>query len=255
MSNNNDNKILADLRESLERLHLSPHAAEVYLALFETGETGIARLTLATGLHRQSIYNALKELEDVDLVMHILLRGNRRFTARPPKKLIALADQGRRDAERVADQIAKHYPEMSQYFQIFEGREAFVEHQMATLREACEGERLDLIGSVWEQFFETMGRKAFEDFERIRKARGIAIRYLGLETQRSVLAEAERRRPLFEYRILPGYYTGLVNTSIWDRSIVYNFFGAPVVAFVLENEEVAQSQRIFFEALWKLGTR
>jgi len=253
MTKNIDKDLREKLLGELKSLNISKQAGTVYLALFALGESGISHIEMETGLHRQIIYNNLDVLEGLGLVKHAIFNGRKRFSTQPPRRVLALVDEKRRTAETLIEDLMNFGKTPLQEFEIYQGDKAFVEHQLQTLYDAKEGETLDLIGTQWERFYNTLGKKGMDEYEKLRKGRHIAIRYIGSEDQRATLLRSVRERPLFSYKILPGLSGGLVNTSIWDKNVIFNFFGNPVIAFVLHDEPVAKSQRNFFETLWKMG--
>lgn len=248
-----DKELQEKLLKELSNLDIPKHAGDVYLALFILGEAGISSIERETGLHRQVIYNNIKILEDLGLIKHAIFNGKKRFSSQPPRRILSLVDKKRRTAESLVLELTNINQTFSQEFEIYQGDNAFVEHQFQTLYDAKEGETLELIGSQWESFYKVMGQKKMDEYEKLRKGRGISIRYIGSEEQNDTLAKSVSGRPLFSYRILPGLSNGLVNTSIWDKSVIFNLFGNPVIAFVVQDESVAKSQREFFETLWNLG--
>lgn len=254
MSINTDKDIREVLIRDLEKLGVGETAGRVYIALLPLPEAGISLLERETGLHRQIIYNTLSVLENLGLVKHALVRGRRRFSAHPPRQIQALIDEQRRTADRLVEALTLLRPTKEQQeFEVYQGVDAYRRHQMETLLEAEEGGTVCIIAGVWKKFYEIMGRRGIEEYEKLRVNRKIAIRYLGLETDLPTLREAKGRRPLFAYRVITGLNNGLVDTSIWQKSIALNFFGDPIMAFLLKNENVAKSQLAFFESLWKLG--
>lgn len=88
------------------------------------------------------------------------------------------------------------------------------------------------------------------EYERKRKAKDIAIRYLGSESQRAELRDTATRLHRFDYRILPGYLAGYVNTDIWSEYLALTFLGEPVRITTIKSADMAQGYAQFFEAIW-----
>jgi sugar-specific transcriptional regulator TrmB len=241
------------LLESLESFGISGRSGEVYLALLTQKEVGISILERETGLHRQLIYNALYDLEQKGLAKHSIFNGRKRFSAQPPRRLQSLVDEKQRLAQNLIEKLSHlTAPTEGQEFEVFQGSMSFVAHEMQTLLDAEEGETLSLIAGNWERFYSVMGRK-IDAYEKLRISRKIHIRLIGPESQLPTLRAAKQKRSFFEYRVIPGLNNGLMDTSIWKKSISLNFFGDPVVIFQLRNKQVAISQQTFFDSLWGMG--
>jgi sugar-specific transcriptional regulator TrmB len=248
-----DEKEKTELLRNLESFGVLGHSGEVYLALLGEKEAGITRLEQKTGLHRQLIYNALHDLEEKGLAKHTIFNGRKRFSSQPAKRLQTLVDEKQKLASDLIGKLSSlALPGQKQEFEVFQGEAAFVAHEMQSLLEAEEGETLCVLASNWERFYAIMSHK-IEAYEKLRVARKIKLRIIGLESQKYLIQNAKKKRPLFEARVVPGLKNGLMDTSIWKRSISFNFFGEPPIIFDLKNEEIARSQQTFFDSLWEMG--
>lgn len=236
-----------------EQLNLNHKEAQVYLALLGLGQTGSSKIIGKTGLHGQYVYQALAKLEERGLVQHVIMRGRRKFSAKHPRALMQLAEEKR----RVAKELTKKLETMlvlpkQQETEIYQGQEAFVAHEFELLEQMSAGSELLVIGGEGDQFAKSMGGRLFE-YEKERNKNRITVRYIASENQKLSLEEGKRTRQNFTYKILPGLFTGEVNTNIYPEAVGFNIYGTPVTGFVVRNTLVAQSQSIFFETLWKLG--
>jgi sugar-specific transcriptional regulator TrmB len=253
MTNNIDEKEKIELLRNLESFGVLGHSGEVYLALLSEKEVGITLLEQKTGLHRQLIYNALHNLEEKGLAKHIIFNGRKRFSAQPARRLQSLVDEKQKLAHDLIEKLsALARPGQKQEFEVFQGEAAFVAHEMQSLMDAEECEVLSVLASNWERFYAIMSFK-IEAYEKLRVAKNIKLRIIGLDSQLAAMRSAKNKRPLFEYRVVPGLKNGLMDTSIWKKSLSFNFFGEPPIIFDLKNEEIARSQQTFFDSLWGMG--
>lgn len=253
MSKNYDEKENKVLLKSLESFGVSGHSGVVYLALLMQKDVGISILERETGLHRQLIYHALYDLEEKGLAKHSIFNGRKRFSAQPTRRLQTLVDEKQRLAQELIEKLAAFSaPAQKQEFEVFQGDAAFVAHEMQSLIDAVEGETLSVFASNWGHFYSIMSGK-IEEYEKMRVAKNIKLRVIVLEDQAQLMKGARVKRRLFDYRIVPGLKNGLMDTSIWKRSMSFNFFGEPPIIFDLKNEEIARSQQTFFDSLWDMG--
>jgi len=137
-------------------------------------------------------------------------------------------------------------------FEVFQGKESYVAHEFDLLNQASANCEILIIGGAGDKFSENMGddQKAYE---KLRLAKNISVRYLGSVNQKEYL-EKNKKRNLFGYRVLPGLFTGMVNTNIWPEAIGFNIFGEPVTNFTISSAVIAGSYKQFFETLWKLAS-
>lgn len=254
MSSKDFDKKIQSLSDELATLGLTAKESRVYLALLRLGLVGSGKIISATQLHGQFVYQALAGLEAKGLVQHVIQRGRKKFLAQHPKTILGLLDVQRRTAESVIQELQSTLilPQPLD-FEVHRGLDAYRSDEMKILETAAEGDSVLVIGGQGDRFIESMG-ETFGRYETLRHKKRIRVRYIGSEEQRSELAERSHiHRALFEYRLLPGLFTGLVNTDIWPQYLAFNFFGEPVTRFVIRQPEIAASYRGFFESLWKLG--
>jgi hypothetical protein len=79
-------------------------------------------------------------------------------------------------------------------------------------------------------------------YKQISESKNIQVRYIGSTGEKEVLEKQKQTRPNFDYRILPGLFTGLVNTNVWPGVLNLNIYGEPVTSFTLYNKEIASGK-------------
>jgi sugar-specific transcriptional regulator TrmB len=244
-------KILTDLQS----LGLKEKESLVYLALLELGEVGTAKIIKKSTLHGQYVYDALESLEEKGLVQHMIKNGRKKFIAKNPNTLVGLIDRQKVIASTVAEKLKEvMILPPHQHFETYQGNESYLTYEFEILKNAPDGSELLVIGGAGDNFATVMGKNLYE-YERLRIEKKISIRYIGSENQKKEMLQSKNHREFFEYKILPGLFTGMVNTNIWPNSIGFNIFGSPVTAFSISNPVIAGSYKQFFETLWKLGTK
>ena len=248
-----DEKNDQDLLKKLQEIGLNEKESRVYMALLPRQDTGTSKLIQATGLHGQFVYDALAKLEEVGLAKHVVQNGRKKFSANTPNRLLSLVDEKRLAAQSIVRELQNRYVgRHEQNFEVFQGESAFSAHQYDLMQKAPEGSSVDVIAGPTERFLSTLGPEG-DEYERIRIARGITVRYIGAPEQRPYLSVMQNWRKLWTFRILPGHSTGLVNTDIWAENVTLNVFGDPVLSLTLTSKAVADGYREFFETLWNLS--
>lgn len=247
-----DEKDYYQLEQNLIALGLDAHEASVYLALLTLGQVGSSKVIQLTGLHGQYVYQALYELEKKGLVTHVISKNRKRFSAKDPNVLVTIIDQQKALAEKTTQQLQSLMTlPAPQQFEIFQGTDSYIRYEFQSLMQANKHTELCVIGGTGDHFPSIMSFH-MPEYERIRNKKEISIRYLGSIEQREELETMKTRRPFFDFRVLPGLFTGLVNTNIWPEHIALNLFGNPVICFTITNHQVAESYKGFFNTLWHM---
>lgn len=250
-----DEKENKDLLGDLETLGLSAKEASVYLALLELGEVGSSKIIKKTALHGQYVYNCLDSLEEKGLVQHLIKNGRKKFLAKSPRTILSLIERQRSLATSTIEKLKEVMVlPPHQHFETYQGKESYIAYEFELLKNSPKNCELLVIGGSGDDFVKTMGGDLYE-YEKLRTSKNVSVRYIGSGNQKKELSQAKNHRKLFDYRILPGLFTGMVNTNIWPDSIGFNIFGSPVTAFAISNPVIAGSYKQFFETLWRLGNK
>jgi sugar-specific transcriptional regulator TrmB len=249
MSKNIDLNILSGLSD----LGLSEKEALIYAVLVAEGEASAITLARVANLHRQFVYNALENLRAEGLVMRV---GDTRakWRALSPRRLVARAEEQEQKALAVSEMLlALQTAHSGQEFEVVEGVTAFRQRLATYLRKVPRHSSVRMLAGAWDKYFEHAGERAHAEWDRLRVAKGITFRIIGPESMRARMEEARRQRGLVEFRIFAGLNNGLVNTVVYGDTVDLEIFGDPHLTFSITNPDVAQSQRNYFESLWKLG--
>ncbi len=254
MSQNPDDKRVI---KQLEGIGLSEKEAKVYLALLPYRDIGSTKIIRATGLHGQFVYTALAQLEQKGLVRHVIQNGRRKFSANAPKRILATLEEKRLSAQTIVRQLEQRFSGAhEQDFEVYQGDDAFVAHQLEMIRGLPTGTTIDVIASQSERYMATFDSLGLTDeYEKVRIEKGIQVRYIGSEAQRARLEIMDKNRPLWTYRIFPGQSIGITSTEIHPESVTFVVYGSPILDFTLLSKAVADGYREFFNALWNVAKR
>ncbi|MES2225648.1 MAG: helix-turn-helix domain-containing protein [Patescibacteria group bacterium] len=227
---------------------LSPKAASVYVVLLEAG-TGLApkNIITRTGLHRQYVYDALRELQDEGLVAALGAGRRIRYQAASPERLSQEAEKKRIDVLDGVQNLMRLYERSpAGVVEVVRGAKAVIESEFALLREAEEGGFLDVVGGAgmnWVRLFEDR----LEEYENLRREKRIKLRYIGdVDDVRHNWEESIIEN---ESRIIPNI-GHVVNVNIRPDSVNFNIYEPEILVVRVRNAAAVASQRALFEVLW-----
>lgn len=229
---------------------LSGKAASVYVTLLEAGVPLSPKvLILRTGLHRQYLYDGIRELDAKGLLLSTGEQKRTKYSALRPDVVI-------RDIERNRILALEHVSSLMQLYQksptgmveVISGDLAVIESEMALLGASEKGDFLDIIGGAGNSFVSLFAER-IEEYEQLRKERGVVLRYIGSPTdvahnKTSVIAN--------DSRVLPGI-ENIVNVCIRPGSVSFNIYHPEIVTVRVRNEASVKSQRALFEILWSVA--
>ncbi len=120
------------LEEQLSALGLSDKEAVVYQTVLASGKTTPARIAIATGINRGTVYAVCKQLLDAGYILEDGLKGVTYYTPTPPKELLKITKSERQtliEKELKLGELAKSIATLPQSKTYAVPRLRFVEHE------------------------------------------------------------------------------------------------------------------------------
>src|SRR3989344_3079496 len=133
--------------------------------------------------------------------------------------------------------------------EVVRGSQATIESELQLLREAEEGDFLDIVGGAGMHWVELFGDRVAE-WEALRKEKNIKLRYIG--SGEDVRYNREESVIEHESRMILGI-GNIVNVAIRPESVTFNIYEPEIVTVRVKNKEAVQSQRALFEVLWSVA--
>jgi len=241
---NHDHKYL----ESGLKAGLSAKAAAVYVALLESRVPLSPKgIIIRAGLHRQYVYDALRELQDKRLVVTTGEKRRIKYGATSPDRLRQEAEKERLDTLDGVHNLMKLYDRSpAGVVEVIRGSEAVIENELAMLRDANHGDFLDIVGGAGMRWVKLFGKR-IPEWEALRKEKCIKLRYIG--AGEDVRHNREVSIIENESRAIHGI-GDIVNVSIRPESVSFNFYEPEIMTVRVKNPAAVTSQRALFEVLW-----
>jgi hypothetical protein len=228
---------------------LSAKASAVYVALLEAGLALPPKAIVSrTKLHRQYVYDALRELQDKRLIVTEGQGHRIKYGAGSPDMLLQEAEKQRLDALDGVSGLMKLYDRSpAGVVEVIRGSQAVIADDLKSLKEAEEGDFLDIIGGGGMHWVRMVGKEGEAMWAQLRKEKGIKLRYIG--TGEDVRYNREDSPIENESRAIPGI-GDIVTVLIRKDSVTFCIYEPEVIYVRVKNEAAVQSQRALFEVLW-----
>lgn len=240
-----------DHLESALKVGLSSKGASVYVTLLDAGTALSPKgLIIRTSLHRQYVYDALRELEERGLITTIGVGRAIKYLATSPDRLLQDAERQRLDTLDGVQALMKLYDHSPAGFvEVIRGSKAAIESEFKMIDEAKKGDFLDIVGGAGMNFVQLFEGR-IEEWEELRKAKHVKLRYIG--TGEDVRHNDEVSVIQNESRAIPGI-GNIVNVCIRPESVSFNIYEPEIVTVRVRNEAAVASQRALFEVLWNVA--
>jgi len=234
----------------LEEFGLSDKEAKIYLALLELGQSNVTRLANRASINRVTTYHILESLLMKGVIKSIKKDSIQNFLAVEPKILISILKEKEGKLKSIMPELeAKiNLAGKKPYVELYEGKKG-ITSMLDFLIDSSKGEVL-----------------AYGNFDIVEKS----IEYQSLHWRKTRLSknikmkaitdrlEAEfikdpKWKKLTEFKTLKALNKTSTWTFISDKSVVILTAKKELTGVLLENEEIADTQKILFETLWKVA--
>ena len=232
------------IEQVLQELGLSQGETKVYLALLKLGNTTVARIKEETQLHRTTIYDFLESLINKVLVSYVIKDGIKYFEAASPKHLEAYL----KEKEEL---LRKTIPELEQLqtaikpelkVEVYRGKKGFKTF-MANLPQPKIKEFLAF--GVDELKFMNKFPVIMNNYFKQEKKFGIKERIIAEEGTTFV-----HKASHITYKFIPKEFFPPTPTAIYGNKVGFLVWD-PLNVVVIENKDLADSYRKWFNLLWK----
>jgi sugar-specific transcriptional regulator TrmB len=238
---------------------LNENEAKVYKRLLEYGEIIPSKLASLTGLTRQNTYTVLKSLKNKELVEEYTKSKILTYKPQHPRKLLDLIETQKADIQLSEDTVKAAMPTLSDLYNLSSTKSSITHLEGVggirtvwadALRDAVP--QIYVIRSIHDLDFynsQRLGRE-LDVYLKQRAARGI-------KTQ-MITSQAGAKGEIVEGPALKRI-TKLVPSDVFQVPVEISFSHNVVVFFTLKkkldifmitNQEVAQSMKGLFDAVW-----
>lgn len=238
--------------EIFEEAGLSPNEAKIYETLLSTGETSITHLSLKANVHRRNIYDAINRLVQKGLVSPIFQKGENRYQAVHPDKLLEIVKEKEHKLSAIMPALRKQYgtDELTEAAFIYKGTEGFKNYVRDVLRLEEDAYSLGAKGLMY-----SVSRELSKEVWRAVAKKKLKIFTLYDPLVPEILPDLIRSEG-GEKRILPAEYaTSGVLDIFGDHVVTFANVSVGHVSddttiFVMINRNLAESYKTWFKFIW-----
>lgn len=233
-----------DLKKLLQNLGLEEKEAKVYLALLQLGEATATIIAEKTNLDRTLIYQLANKLIEQGLVSYIIKNNVKYFLATNPTKLLEDTKEKEKQLQKAMPQLINltKIKEQETKVEIYRGKEGLKTILKDILRTGRdydvfgeEGQFQKILPIASHQFLKQITKKNVHEQVLVRE-----------DFKRKVL---KSKNSVFKY--LSKNYLSPVMTVVYGNKVANFIWKSPYYVILTQNNDVADSFRSQFKALWK----
>lgn len=238
------------IQDILESIGLNKNEITIYLDLTKTKKSSALDISKRTGIHRSSVYDALKKLIERGFVNEIIEEKRRLFRVLGPEKIRYYIKRKEEDLRSVIPYLK----ELSGNFVEESEEEIVISKGMFGVREAI----MDLLkrGNIMKVFgssLEAVGLLGFgflKDFHKERIKNKIVMKHI-FSKEAYDRAKELSKMEYTKSACFPKKYFSIVSTTVCGDCILFIIFSKTVSSIKIVNKNVADSYSNYFELLWE----
>lgn len=247
----------------LKELGLTDGEIKVYLALIRLGETTSGPIADESGVSVSKVYSILDRLSKKGLASHIVKRKIKYFKAADPRRLLDYLMEKEENLKKQELNLKKLIPTLDLFkgsavteetAQVFDGLKGIQTARERTLKIMKKGDQMWIIG-ISKTPYEGMMTRYFKEYHKRRYSKGIKCRYLYNEYARKPHGKLSATYPLSEVRYMD---KGLIThgwLEIYADTVTIGINKGKSFSVVIQNQEVADSFKIYAEILWRQANK
>ena len=240
--------------QSLKKFGLSEKEGKVYLSCLELGETTATNISIKSNLPRTLVYDILERLISLGLVSYNVQANKKHFIAAEPKELLRILKEKEESIKEILpnlEELQKLKSVKRPKVEIYEGKEGMktvmnnllklgVKEFLAYGSSRSSFEIIPIFMEHWHK-------------ERIKKKVVMRILYNNTKSAREKVKKKSESLKYTKYKFMPIELESPTATLIYDGRVVLQSWTKEPFAVIIENEEMANNQRRYFEELWKIA--
>lgn len=244
--------------EALMNAGLSLNETRVYEAMLQLGEASVNTISIKSKVHRRNVYDALTKLIDKGLAAQEVHKGEQRFRATDPARLLSILKEKE-------DRLAKVLPDLKRRFLAKkEGEQAYIYRGVQGFRNYMQdildvGEDIYCIGAKGGWFDPRLASFRTRFYKELTKKKLHCYHLFDHEMREHVQKDIESpvKRHLHEARFLPKECSTNSAIDIFgDRIVTFtglhvNRLDDDMVQFVIISRKLAESYKKWFWLMWE----
>ena len=232
-------------KQKLEKIGLSPNEAKCYLTLLKIGSASANEISRKSGIHRVSVYDALRGLHEKGLISQITKANKLLFEAANPIKLLSIINE----KEEILQESRKIIPKLLQEFKTIKSKQEIHSFKgiagIKTVLQEMLNSKTEILDFGAEYKIKEFLPYDYPKWDKERVKRKIKMRII------ANIKIKPTRISLTKIKYVPSELHSSASTYIFDGKVAIIMWVENPLAIIIEHKAVYESYKNYFEYLWK----
>lgn len=236
-------------RKQLEKIGLSPNEAKCYITLLKVGSASANEISRISGIHRVSVYDALRGLREKGLISQISKANKLLFEAGNPEKISEII----KEKEDELIESKKIVPELIEYFKNPKEKQEIHSFKglagIKTILWEILKSKTEVLDFGAEYKIKEFLPYDYPKWDNERVKNKIRMRIVA-----NIKIKPTKIR-LTKLKYVPSEFNSSVSTYIFDGKVALIMWVDNPLGVIIEHKAVYDSYKNYFEILWKIAKR
>lgn len=232
-------------QDQLEKAGLSPNEAKCYITLLKLGSASANEISRKSGIHRVSVYDALRGLVEKGLVSQITKANKLLFEAGNPEKILEMIEKKEKDIE----DAKKIVPELLLDFKMAKERQEIHSFKglvgIKTILNEMLKSKTEILDFGAEYKIKEFLPYDYSRWDKERIKNKIKMRIVANIKIKPI------KLGLTNIKYIPAEFNSNVSTYIFDGKVALVMWVENPLGVIIEHKAVYESYKNYFEYLWK----
>lgn len=236
-------------QKQLESAGLSPNEAKSYLTLLKLGSASANEISRKSGIHRVSVYDALRGLQKKGLISQIMKSNKLLFEAGNPQKIKEMIEEKElklRNAKEIIPSLLLDFQSSSQKQEVhsysgISGIKTVLQEMLTSKTEILDFGAEYKIKEFLPYYYPKWDKERVKKKIKMRIVANIDIKPTKIK--------------LTKIKYLPSEFNSSVSTYIFDDKVALIMWVENPLAIIVEHKSVYESYLNHFEYLWKTAEK
>lgn len=246
-------------QEILERLGFTHGEVKVYLSLIRLGNVTSGPIVDDSGISKSKVYEILERLTKKGVVSQVTEEGVKHFQAVDPKRLLDLYNEKEKEMENVKKNLLDFIPQLEIQFN------SKKERQEVNVLKGNKG-----IKSVFKDIINTLEsddeyivfcaveppdnfKQFIDKFSKERINKKIKHKIIFSEQVPKKHIEKSRKYKYTQVKTISPEFNTPAVFNLYSNKIAIILWSEDPIAIVIENQEIANSFKQYFNLIWKIS--
>ena len=244
----------------LKELDLTENESKVFLALLKLKKAHAGQIANEIGLHRKTIYDCLRRLEEKGLVGTFMEKRVKHYKAVNPQRLLEIMNDKKVELEKKEEKIIKILPELLNLYNtskeeinavIYKGKKGLI----SIMEDVLKSRKKELLSLISTAIAPRLFPKYLPIWHKKRERNKII--YKVIYYSHTVAEKRAKEHVAMKYayvRCISQVAYMPISIWIYDDKVAFMIWEAKL-GILIESKKVADSFRKHFEVLWKIAIK